>query len=298
MHKKFIPVYVILSIAGLIMILPVLMMLSNSIMGGQELKEAYGAVLGGDTGKLSARLLPVYPTLAPYVELLLDSPDFFVMFWNSVKQVFSVMLGQTFVGTMAAWLIETCFLFPSMAEGFGICVLEGGMGVRQIRISGQETTVPPVHDTDGHALSGDDGLKLFGIVQTLPFGYPSGSHPSGNLFYISCIHHGKIFPRHPQGSVRGGESGRRRRVYHLPANRDTPWKPGNHLRADFKFSRILERSGSAYDIFKNKIKTAPLPVPAGNHHRPDGRIFRGVGGDDASGGAGVPMGKRLPAKRD
>ena len=103
MHKKFIPVYVILSIAGLIMILPVLMMLSNSIMGGQELKEAYGAVLGGDTGKLSARLLPVYPTLAPYVELLLDSPDFFVMFWNSVKQVFSFMLGQTFVGTMAAW---------------------------------------------------------------------------------------------------------------------------------------------------------------------------------------------------
>lgn len=103
MHKKFIPVYVILSIAGLIMILPVLMMLSNSIMGGQELKEAYGAVLGEDTGKLSARILPVYPTLAPYVELLLDSPDFFVMFWNSVKQVFSVMLGQTFVGTMAAW---------------------------------------------------------------------------------------------------------------------------------------------------------------------------------------------------
>lgn len=103
MHKKFIPVYVILSIAGLIMVLPVLMMLSNSIMGAQELKEAYGAVLGGDAGKLSARLIPVYPTLTPYVELLLDSPDFFVMFWNSVKQVFSVMLGQTAVGTMAAW---------------------------------------------------------------------------------------------------------------------------------------------------------------------------------------------------
>lgn len=102
-HKKFIPVYVILSIAGLIMILPVLMMLCNSIMGAQELKEAYGAVLGGDTGKLSAKLIPVYPTLMPYVELLLDSPDFFVMFWNSVKQVFSALLGQTAVGTMAAW---------------------------------------------------------------------------------------------------------------------------------------------------------------------------------------------------
>lgn len=85
------------------MILPVLMMVLNSLMGPQEMKEAYGAVLGGNMEKLSARLLPVYPTLKPYVELLLDSPDFFVMFWNSVKQVLSILLGQTIVGTMAAW---------------------------------------------------------------------------------------------------------------------------------------------------------------------------------------------------
>ena len=55
------------------MILPVLMMVLNSLMGPQEMKEAYGAVLGGNMEKLSARLLPVYPTLKPYVELLLDS---------------------------------------------------------------------------------------------------------------------------------------------------------------------------------------------------------------------------------
>ena len=102
-HKKFIPIYLILGSVGIIMVLPVLMMLCNSIMGVQELKEAYGVVLGEGDKRLSARLIPVYPTLMPYVELLLDSPDFFVMFWNSVKQVFSVMLGQTAVGTMAAW---------------------------------------------------------------------------------------------------------------------------------------------------------------------------------------------------
>ncbi len=101
--RKSIPIYVILCALGLIMILPVLMMVLNSLMGPQEMKEAYGAVLGGNMEKLSARLLPVYPTLKPYVELLLDSPDFFVMFWNSVKQVFSILLGQTIVGTMAAW---------------------------------------------------------------------------------------------------------------------------------------------------------------------------------------------------
>ena len=101
--RKSIPIYVILCALGLIMILPVFMMVLNSLMGPQEMKEAYGAVLGGNMEKLSARLLPVYPTLKPYVELLLDSPDFFVMFWNSVKQVFSILLGQTIVGTMAAW---------------------------------------------------------------------------------------------------------------------------------------------------------------------------------------------------
>ena len=256
MHKKFIPVYVILSIAGLIMILPVLMMLSNSIMGGQELKEAYGAVLGGDTGKLSARLLPVYPTLAPYVELLLDSPDFFVMFWNSVKQVFSVMLGQTFVGTMAAWAFAR-YEFRGRRPLFLLYMILMVMPF-QVTMVSSYLVLSKLSLLDTHL-----AVILPGIFSTFP-----------------------------------GESGRCRRVYRLPENRDTPWKPGNHLRADFKFSRILERSGSAYDIFKNKIQTAPLPVPAGNHHRPDGRIFRGVGGDDASGGAGVPMGKRLPAKRD
>lgn len=102
-QRKYVPVYTALGMMGLVMALPVLMMISNSVMGGQELKEAYGAVLGGAPGKLSARLLPVYPTLKPYVELLLDSPDFFVMFWNSVGQVFSILAGQTVVGTMAAW---------------------------------------------------------------------------------------------------------------------------------------------------------------------------------------------------
>ena len=102
-RRKYLLVYAVLILAGFVMVLPVLMMACNSFMGPQELKEAYGAVLGEGRENLSARFLPVYPTLRPYVELLLDSPDFFVMFWNSVKQVFSILIGQTAVGTMAAW---------------------------------------------------------------------------------------------------------------------------------------------------------------------------------------------------
>lgn len=82
---------------------PVLVMFPNSFMGPEELKAAYGGVLGGGGQAVQMELLPVYPTLKPYVELLLDSPDFFVMFWNSVKQVVPVLLGQVLVGMPAAW---------------------------------------------------------------------------------------------------------------------------------------------------------------------------------------------------
>ena len=104
------------------MVLPVLMMLCNSIMGVQELKEAYGVVLGEGDKRLSARLIPVYPTLMPYVELLLDSPDFFVMFWNSCIQVLPMLLGQFLVGAPAAWAFAR-FRFPGRRGLFGLYVI-------------------------------------------------------------------------------------------------------------------------------------------------------------------------------
>lgn len=95
--------YGLLTVIGFIMIFPVAVMVTNSWIGTQELQESYGAVLGMGGGSTSLKLLPRYPTLQPFVELLLDSPDFFVMFWNSCRQVFPVLLGQIIVGMPAAW---------------------------------------------------------------------------------------------------------------------------------------------------------------------------------------------------
>ena len=46
---------------------------------------------------------PMYPTLRAYVELLLDSPGYFVMFWNSIRVTAGILLGQILVGVPAAW---------------------------------------------------------------------------------------------------------------------------------------------------------------------------------------------------
>ncbi len=103
MNKKKTVRTAVLAMFCLLFWVPVLVMFPNSFMGPEDLKAAYGGVLGGGGQAVQMELLPVYPTLRPYVELLLDSPDFFVMFWNSVKQVVPILLGQVLVGMPAAW---------------------------------------------------------------------------------------------------------------------------------------------------------------------------------------------------
>lgn len=72
-------------------------------MGGAELSKHLGPVLSGTEGLADWPVLPQYPTLQPAVELLLDSPGFFVMFWNTVKLVAPILLGQLLVAVPAAW---------------------------------------------------------------------------------------------------------------------------------------------------------------------------------------------------
>ena len=83
--------------------IPLWMLFSGSFMGGDELYNYIGSVLNQGEGLASWALLPRYPTLRHYVELLLDSPKFFVMFWNSCLQVIPVLLGQLGIAVPAAW---------------------------------------------------------------------------------------------------------------------------------------------------------------------------------------------------
>lgn len=101
----------LLWILAFIAVFPVLFLISGSIMGDGELNVLLKPVLSGGTGYASWKLLPLYPTLKSYVELLVDTPGFFVMLWNSVKITLYVLLGQLLVGTPAAWGLAR-FSFP------------------------------------------------------------------------------------------------------------------------------------------------------------------------------------------
>lgn len=95
--------YFILILAAMFVWVPLWMMFTGSITGGTEMAGNIGVVLGYGKRYVSFPVLPAYPTIQPYVELLLDSPKFFVMFWNSCYQVIPTILGQLLVGIPAAW---------------------------------------------------------------------------------------------------------------------------------------------------------------------------------------------------
>ncbi len=93
-------------LAGLAVLVcsPAVILISGCIMDGDELRLYLSPVLlENRTSFASWSLLPQTPSLRSVVELLLDSPEFFHMFWNSIAITGGILLGQLLVGAPAAW---------------------------------------------------------------------------------------------------------------------------------------------------------------------------------------------------
>lgn len=102
MNRNWLRTGMLILLAAVVCI-PLLMLFGGSFMGSDEVAEKIGPVLSGSGGRAQFFLIPDYPTLKGYVELLLDSPNFFIMFWNSCLIVFPVLLGQLLTAVPAAW---------------------------------------------------------------------------------------------------------------------------------------------------------------------------------------------------
>lgn len=91
----FIPVF--------LMTAPVVLLLSGSIASRQELLQNLRPILENAAGYISWKLIPDYPTLDHYGKVLFLTPQFFIVFWNSVRLVVLILAGQLLVGVPAAW---------------------------------------------------------------------------------------------------------------------------------------------------------------------------------------------------
>lgn len=89
--------------AGIIICAPVFLVITGSVMGSSDSQECLAPVFQDAKGFVSWKLIPQYPTIEHYIKLLFQTPQFFVLFWNSVKMTLFILAGQMLVGIPAAW---------------------------------------------------------------------------------------------------------------------------------------------------------------------------------------------------
>lgn len=88
---------------GIVVCLPVLLLLTGSVFGSGELQSLLGPVFLDTEEFISWRWMPEAPTFEHYSRLLFMTPQFFSLFWNSVKLTVLILLGQLLVAVPAAW---------------------------------------------------------------------------------------------------------------------------------------------------------------------------------------------------
>lgn len=138
-------------------------MLSGALTGREEIAAALAPALtpGAGEGYAHWPLWPQAPTLQPLMELLLDTPQFFVMFWNTCRLVFPQILGQIVVGAPAAWAFSR-LRFPLRRTLFGLYII-------LMLLPFQVTMVPNYLVLDGLGLMDTVwAIILPGIFSTFP----------------------------------------------------------------------------------------------------------------------------------
>ena len=92
-----------LLLPGILVCLPVMLLITGSVMDQYELRNYLLPVFTQGEDFISWKWVPDYPTFENYKRLLFLTPQFFVLFWNSMKLVVCILAGQLLVGVPAAW---------------------------------------------------------------------------------------------------------------------------------------------------------------------------------------------------
>lgn len=111
----------LLFLTALVISMPLILLISGSLKGADELKSALAPILSDIDSMAEFGLFPRYPTLRHWIELLFDKPEYYVVFTNSLKIVAGTLLGQLVVGIPSAWAFAR-FSFPGRKLLFTIYI--------------------------------------------------------------------------------------------------------------------------------------------------------------------------------
>ncbi len=109
-------------LAAALICAPLLMIPGGSLMDHAEIKQILSPILEEGKGFAVWHLLPFYPTLDHFYRLLIESPAFYTLFWNTVGMTAAILGGQLVVGLPSAWAFAA-FRFRGRDILFGLYVV-------------------------------------------------------------------------------------------------------------------------------------------------------------------------------
>lgn len=108
---KKLPIYILIFALAALCCCPIWFGITGAFSSRWELEENLEPVFYQVEGMAGWTLLPRAPTLQSLVEVLLDSPGFFTMFWNSVAISLGILAGQLLTTVPAAWALARLPIF-------------------------------------------------------------------------------------------------------------------------------------------------------------------------------------------
>lgn len=95
--------YTLFLVIVILYMMPLVITLTNSFMSSKAVEANYSTANLKEDQYIEMELVPDKVTLSQYAALLFDSPVYLHMFWNSVKLVLPIVLGQILVSAPAAY---------------------------------------------------------------------------------------------------------------------------------------------------------------------------------------------------
>lgn len=109
-------------LAAALVCLPLFLIPAGAVMDDMELRQMLSPIMDGSGGYAKWHLIPLYPTMEHYYRLLVGSPEFYRLFWNTAGMTAAVLAGQLLVGLPSAWAFAV-FRFRGRDVLFGLYVV-------------------------------------------------------------------------------------------------------------------------------------------------------------------------------
>lgn len=113
---------VVCFLSAVLICAPLLMIPGGSLMDSAEMRRMLSPIMGEGKGFAVWHLVPLYPTIGHFYRLLIESPAFYQLFWNTVGMTTAILAGQLVVGLPSAWAFAA-FRFRGRNFLFGLYVV-------------------------------------------------------------------------------------------------------------------------------------------------------------------------------